>query len=158
MSWWYLPEIASKQTGIRQGQPDNGGREICRSTVATFQLTQSRSTSARKSPRRSRTSTAVQQARPEASFTSRSSTALKPTIRRFQYYIDGGNRAGRPVEVREKLLADLKGAFVDITGVSVGELGGRITEGPASWSMEGGHVLPEPGDEGPEWCQHAAAD
>jgi phenylpyruvate tautomerase PptA (4-oxalocrotonate tautomerase family) len=74
------------------------------------------------------------------------------------YYIDGGNRAGRPVEVREKLLADLKGAFVDITGVSADQLGGRITEGRASWSMEGGHVLPEPGEEGPEWFQHAAAD
>jgi phenylpyruvate tautomerase PptA (4-oxalocrotonate tautomerase family) len=73
-------------------------------------------------------------------------------------YIDGGNRAGRPVEVREKLLADLKGAFVDITGVSADQLGGRITEGRASWSMEGGHVLPEPGEEGPEWFQHAAAD
>ena len=29
-----------------------------------------------------------------------------------QYYIDGGNRAGRPAEVREKLLSDLKNAFV----------------------------------------------
>ena len=75
-----------------------------------------------------------------------------------QYYIDGGNRAGRPVEVREKLLADLKSAFVDITGISSDELDGRITEGRASWSMEGGHVLPEPGEEGPEWYEHAAAD
>ena len=75
-----------------------------------------------------------------------------------QYYIDGRNRAGRPVEVREKLLADLKGAFVSVTGISEDQLGGRITEGPASWSMEGGHVLPEPGEEGPEWYEHAAAD
>ena len=75
-----------------------------------------------------------------------------------QYYIDGGNRAGRPAEVREKLLSDLKNAFVGITGVSTGQLDGRITEGRASWSMEGGHVLPEPGEEGPEWFKHAAAD
>ena len=74
------------------------------------------------------------------------------------YYIDGGNRAGRPEEVKRKLLADLMGAFRDITGVPDGQLGGRITEGPASWSMEGGHVLPEPGEEGPEWYQHTAAD
>ncbi len=73
------------------------------------------------------------------------------------YYIDGGNRAGRPVEVREKLLSDLKGAFVDITGISADQLDGRITEGRASWTMEGGHVLPEPGEEGPEWYEHDAA-
>ena len=75
-----------------------------------------------------------------------------------QYYIDGGNRAGRPAEVREKLLSDLKSAFIDITGISADQLDGRITEGRASWSMEGGHVLPEPGEEGPEWYEHAAAD
>ena len=73
------------------------------------------------------------------------------------YYIDGGNRAGRPVEVREKLLSDLKNAFVDITGISADQLDGRITEGRASWTMEGGHVLPEPGEEGPEWYEHDAA-
>ena len=73
------------------------------------------------------------------------------------YYIDGGNRAGRPVEVREKLLSDLKSAFVDITGISADQLSGRITEGRASWTMEGGHVLPEPGEEGPEWYEHDAA-
>ncbi len=75
-----------------------------------------------------------------------------------QYYIDGGNRAGRPAEVREKLLSDLKSAFVDITGISADQLDGRITEGRASWTMEGGQVLPEPGEEGPEWYEHAAAD
>ena len=72
------------------------------------------------------------------------------------YYIDGGNRAGRPAALKEKLLAELKGAFRDITGVPAEQLGGRITEGPASWTMEAGQVLPEPGEEGPEWYRHAA--
>ena len=72
------------------------------------------------------------------------------------YYIDGGNRAGRPPELKERLLAELMRAFRDVTGVPDHQLGGRITEGPASWSMEGGHVLPEPGEEGPEWYEHAA--
>ena len=74
------------------------------------------------------------------------------------YFIDGGNRAGRPQEVKERLLADLLAAFRSITGVPSDMLKGRITEGPASWSMEGGKVLPEPGEEGPEWHADAAAD
>ena len=68
-------------------------------------------------------------------------------------YLDGGNRAGRPAEVKEKLLADLLASFSDVTGVPRDRLDGRITEGPASWSMEGGAILPEPGQEGPEWYQ-----
>ena len=72
------------------------------------------------------------------------------------YYMDGGNRAGRPEEVKQKLLSDLTGAFVSITGISPDDLDGRITEGKASQTMEGGHVLPEPGEEGPEWYEHAA--
>ncbi len=72
------------------------------------------------------------------------------------YYIDGGNRAGRAEDVKQKLLADLTGAFSEITGVSPELIGGRITESPASWSMEGGMVLPEPGEEGAEWYEHAA--
>ena len=74
------------------------------------------------------------------------------------YYMDGGNRAGRPEEVKQKLLSDLIAAFVEITGISPDDIDGRITEGRASQTMEGGHVLPEPGEEGPEWYEHAAAD
>lgn len=73
-----------------------------------------------------------------------------------EYYVDGRNRAGRPEEVKQKLLADLTGAFVKITDVSAERVDGRITEAPASWTMEGGHVLPEPGEEGAEWYAHAA--
>ncbi len=74
------------------------------------------------------------------------------------YYVDGGNRAGRPEEVKRKLLTDLLSAFAEITGTPRDQLGGRINEAPASWTMEAGFVLPEPGEEGPEWYEHAAAD
>ena len=74
------------------------------------------------------------------------------------YFMDGRNRAGRPEEVTQKLFTDLVAAFVEITGISPDDIDGRITEGKASQTMEGGHVLPEPGEEGPEWYEHAAAD
>jgi phenylpyruvate tautomerase PptA (4-oxalocrotonate tautomerase family) len=72
------------------------------------------------------------------------------------HYIDGGNRAGRPEELKQKMLSDLKAAFSDITGVPVGQIGGRITEGRASWSLHGGRETPEPGEETAEWYAHAA--
>jgi len=31
------------------------------------------------------------------------------------------------------------------------QISGNISEAPASWTMEAGHILPEPGEEPPEW-------
>ena len=73
------------------------------------------------------------------------------------YFLDGGNRAGRSEEVKAELLGDLMGAFQEITGVASEDFGGRITEGPAKWTMEGGMVLPEPGEETEEWYSHGQA-
>jgi phenylpyruvate tautomerase PptA (4-oxalocrotonate tautomerase family) len=73
------------------------------------------------------------------------------------WYLDGGNRAGRSEELKQQLLSDLTNAFGKIANVPADMIGGRITENPASWTMEGGFVLPEPGEEGPEWYAAAAA-
>lgn len=73
------------------------------------------------------------------------------------YYVDGANRAGRSAAVKQQLLSDLTDAFGRIAGVAPEEVAGRITENPASWTMEGGFVLPEPGQEGPEWYAAVAA-
>lgn len=72
------------------------------------------------------------------------------------YYIDAGNRAGRAPEVVLKLKNDLRQAYAEHAGVPLDQVGARIVEGPARWSMEGGHILPEPGQEGAEWYAHAA--
>ena len=63
------------------------------------------------------------------------------------YYIDGDNRAGRPPEVRQRILDELLGAFREIAGVPADQIDGRIHETPASWFMENGEILPEPGEE-----------
>lgn len=75
-----------------------------------------------------------------------------------RYYLDAINRAGRPQEVKDKLLGDLLNAFVRHTGISPDQISGRIGETPASWAMEGGAVLPEPGQETAEWYAHVTAD
>ena len=73
-----------------------------------------------------------------------------------KYYIDGGNRAGRPESLKLRLLSDIKATFSEITGVPVEKIGGRIMEGRAAWSLHGGIPTPEPGEEGPEWYADAA--
>ena len=75
-----------------------------------------------------------------------------------RYYLEAINRAGRPREIKDKLLNDLLDSFVAHTGVSRDQVDGRIGETPASWVMEGGAVLPEPGQETAEWYAHANAD
>lgn len=74
------------------------------------------------------------------------------------YYLDAINRAGRPQEVKYKLLNDLLDCFVAHTDVSRDQISGRIGETPASWAMEGGAVLPEPGQETAEWYAEVTAD
>ena len=71
-----------------------------------------------------------------------------------KYYIAGGNRAGRPPKVKDQILDGLIDEFCQISGVSRNDVSGHISEGPASWVMEGGHILPEPGEEPPEWYQN----
>ena len=75
-----------------------------------------------------------------------------------RYYMDGINRAGRPQEVTDRLLHDLLESFAAHSGLPRDQIAGRIGVTPASWVMEGGAVLPEPGQEGAEWYAHAAAD
>lgn len=78
----------------------------------------------------------------------------EPKAGRERFYLDGFNRAGRPQEVKDQLLAELLQAFQAITGAPHGDVGGRIIDGPAKWTMEGGMVLPEPGEETAEWYEH----
>lgn len=72
------------------------------------------------------------------------------------YFIAGGNRAGRPPEMKQKILEGLIGSFSRIAGISRDEVSGHISEAPSSWTMEAGQILPEPGEESPEWYEHGA--
>lgn len=73
-------------------------------------------------------------------------------------FIDGGNRAGRPQETKQEIIDGLTQAFSEISGVPRDSIGAKITDTPASWSMSGGQVSPEPGQEGAEWYADRAAD
>ncbi len=73
------------------------------------------------------------------------------------YFIAGGNRGGRPPELKAKILEGLLTRFCEIAEVDRGQVSGIIREAPASWAMEAGEILPEPGEEGPEWYENSAA-
>ncbi|MEE2637559.1 MAG: tautomerase family protein [Acidobacteriota bacterium] len=72
------------------------------------------------------------------------------------YFIAGGNRGGRPPALKARILAGLLEKFSQIAKVPPEQVSGRISETPASWTMEAGKILPEPGKESAEWYQHAA--
>jgi len=73
-----------------------------------------------------------------------------------KYFIAGGNRAGRPPEIKAEILDGIISRFCEITSVPRSDVSGIISEAPASWSMEDGHILPEPGEEPAEWYAHDA--
>lgn len=63
------------------------------------------------------------------------------------YFIAGGNRAGRGPKVKGRILEGLVTRFTEITGVPREQVSAEISEAPASWTMEAGRILPEPGEE-----------
>ena len=68
----------------------------------------------------------------------------------------GGNRAGRSENTKRLILSGLIEKFSEIAGVPADMVSGRITEAPASWTMEAGRILPEPGAEA-DWLEEPAA-
>ncbi len=69
------------------------------------------------------------------------------------HFVAGGNRAGRTPEMKEQILAGILDRFSEIADVPAAEVSGQISEAPASWTMEAGKILPEPGHE-PSWWYH----
>jgi phenylpyruvate tautomerase PptA (4-oxalocrotonate tautomerase family) len=62
----------------------------------------------------------------------------------------GGIRAGRSVEQKQRLVSEMRKAFATIAGRPEDVVLVATADIPARWVMEGGHVLPEPGEE-EEW-------
>jgi len=61
--------------------------------------------------------------------------------------IFGNVRKGRTAEANETLRRKLKESAADLLKLSPSKIEVALSEVPASWVMEGGEVLPEPGEE-----------
>lgn len=68
------------------------------------------------------------------------------------YFIAGGNRAGRSLETKSRILKGIIDRFVEIADIRRDLVSGTISEAPGSWTMEAGRILPDPGEEA-EWLR-----
>jgi phenylpyruvate tautomerase PptA (4-oxalocrotonate tautomerase family) len=59
----------------------------------------------------------------------------------------GSIRAGRTGEQKERIVSHIKEAFAGICAVEADQMIVALIDVPARWVMEGGAIMPEPGEE-----------
>lgn len=64
-----------------------------------------------------------------------------------QYAVFGTIRAGRSEQTKEELKRQMARGVAETVGVDAGQVAVLVSDVPASWVMEGGALLPEPGEE-----------
>jgi phenylpyruvate tautomerase PptA (4-oxalocrotonate tautomerase family) len=79
--------------------------------------------------------------------------APRPDGPRFELH--AGIRAGRDRALADALIARCIAAVAQATGAAASEITMRTSATPASWILEGGRVLPEPGEED-DWVAGAS--
>ena len=62
-------------------------------------------------------------------------------------FVLGSIRAGRTDEQKARIVSELAEVVAGVTGRGRDEVGVVTVDVPASWNMEGGELLPEPGEE-----------
>jgi phenylpyruvate tautomerase PptA (4-oxalocrotonate tautomerase family) len=67
-----------------------------------------------------------------------------------EYSVFGTIRAGRSDDVKNALKQQMAASVADVVGVDAANVSVFTVDVPASWVMEGGTLLPEPGEEG-DW-------
>jgi len=71
------------------------------------------------------------------------------------YSVFGTIRAGRTDETKAAMRREMANAVAKTVGVTAADVGVVTVDVPASWVMEGGDLLPEPGEEEAWLAQHA---
>jgi phenylpyruvate tautomerase PptA (4-oxalocrotonate tautomerase family) len=70
-------------------------------------------------------------------------------------FLLGSIRAGRSAEQKQRLGSEMRSSVASILGIPSGEVAVVTVDVPARWVMEGGDILPEPGDEA-AWLEKRA--
>ena len=69
-----------------------------------------------------------------------------------QALLFGQIRAGRTDEQKSEIVARMRRSIHEHAGIDLDAVAGSTADTPASWVMEGGDLLPEPGEE-EEWLK-----
>ena len=73
-----------------------------------------------------------------------------------QVQIQGNIRAGRTPELVEQMVLEMRGAVAATLDLDIAEVMMLAREVPSSWVMEGGDLMPEPGEEAAWLAMHEA--
>lgn len=73
-----------------------------------------------------------------------------------EYSVFGTIRAGRSEDTKDELKRQMARAVAETTGISADTVSVFTVDVPASWVMEGGALLPEPGEEDDWLAAHAS--
>ena len=87
--------------------------------------------------------------------------AAAPPLGDKQAMLFGSIRAGRTDAQKAQIVAEMRAAVAKHSGLALDAVGMMTTDVPASWVLEGGEIMPEPGEEA-EWLakhgHHAPAE
>lgn len=67
----------------------------------------------------------------------------------------GSIRAGRTDAQKAQIVSEMRASVQTHTGISLGEIAMVTADVPASWVLEGGDIMPEPGEEAEWLARHA---
>ena len=67
-------------------------------------------------------------------------------------FVLGSIRSGRTDEQKRRIVDELTDVVADVLGCETAKVGVVTADVPSKWNMEGGELLPEPGEEA-EWLE-----
>ena len=74
-----------------------------------------------------------------------------------RYQVFGSIRSGRTDDQKERLVSGIRGSVAEVLGVGVEQVAVATGDTEAKWTMEGGHMIPEAGEEEartmPDWMR-----
>lgn len=73
-----------------------------------------------------------------------------------QVFVRGTIRKGRSQEQKEEIATAIRASLVRHGGFAEQDTETLVLETPASWVLEGGEIMPEPGEEAAWFAAHAA--
>lgn len=71
-------------------------------------------------------------------------------------FLFGSIRAGRTDAQKAQIVSEMQASIHTHTGIALDDIMMVTTDVPASWVLEGGEVMPEPGEEAEWLAKHAA--